>query len=121
MLFTWHTQNDGKVCPICQPLHEATWTFDTKLDRQFPRLLIHPVQGTVWDVDADEPRTHGDNSFNCRCWLSVEVDWSDIRSRILTKIKQVQLEHLALNEVWKGTGPVRVVREQGRFVTWQKR
>jgi hypothetical protein len=71
MTITWHTADDDRVCPICLPLDEYTWTYDTERDA-FPTYLHHPQLGIiVWDVQADEPRPHGHHRLNCRCTLEV--------------------------------------------------
>jgi len=119
MEITWQIKDDG-ACPICKPLDGATWTFDTETE-PFPRLLVHPVMGLVWDCDVNQPRTHGNAPHNCRCNLNFNFDFTEMTLKLREQIKHYQLVYQGINEFWQGRGAVRVVREQGRFVTWTRR
>jgi hypothetical protein len=86
MTITWHTADDDRVCPICLPLDEYTWTYDTERDA-LPTYLHHPQLGIiVWDVQADEPRPHGHHRLNCRCTLEVTFNVEEIYKAIHDKL-----------------------------------
>jgi len=99
MTITWHTHIDERTCPFCAPLDNHTWSFDTKT-QHFPELLHNPAGQVAWDLDMDEPRTHGVGSrrgpWNCRCWLTYSFDDQDIVDTIRGIISALELEEKQL-------------------------
>jgi hypothetical protein len=94
MTIKWNTQADDLVCPICRPLHHKEWIFETDKD-PFPKVLAHPLQGMVWDTLADHSLAHGSGSFNCRCFLTWEMNDVDLAKtvRAMTeKLRKVKVE-----------------------------
>jgi len=77
---TWQTQHDDRVCKICRILEGYTWVLRTGQD-PFPLVLIHPSLGPVWDINAGSA-AHGHKSFNCRCHLVPEFDFSDLLQKV---------------------------------------
>jgi hypothetical protein len=112
---TWHTAADERVCPICGPLDGHYWEIT-----EMPDTLSANGQ-VVWDTIADEPRTHGRDIYNCRCWLTWKegIDMSMIQERIAS-LRMRMLDLLGTVEQWTGMGTVRVLRSHGRFVAWRR-
>jgi len=72
--YTWHKHARPESCVKCNGLVGYSWTFENET----PTVLVHPQFGIVWDLIADQPRTHGSQPFNCRCWLTIDIDDSDL-------------------------------------------
>jgi hypothetical protein len=65
----WRTQKDESVCPICKELDGYTWSVD--IGEPFPKQLIHPVFGPVYD---NRPAVEGslvneEKGHICRCTI----------------------------------------------------
>ena len=73
--FTWNSVGDATSCIKCRGLHGYSWRFTDDM----PAVLVHPQFGVVYDVGMDEPRTHGNGVHGCRCWVTTEIDDSDIQ------------------------------------------
>lgn len=72
-VFRWRTAGDERVCPVCAPLNEREWTQQDL----FQPMLFDEVSGMpIWNLDADHSLAHGDEPYNCRCHLEVEVNVS---------------------------------------------
>jgi hypothetical protein len=109
LTLTWATSQDERVCPICFPLHGRVWTFDTAVE-PWPERLNADGQ-VVWDTVEDQPRTHGDHPYNCRCTLLWRFDLGDEKMRLLQMVGVV--------EEWSNGLTVLVARSaSGRFVAW---
>jgi hypothetical protein len=77
----WRTQEDSQVCPICKALGGYTWII--KAGEPFPKQLIHPIYGPVYD---NRPAAEGslvkeEHGHTCRCTLLHQFDVSDIFAR----------------------------------------
>jgi hypothetical protein len=78
---TWHSIPDKRRCKICEALEGYEWTFVDKL----PPLVEHPQFGIVWNVEADSSVAHefqGGLAIHCRCYLTTEIDDSDLQENL---------------------------------------
>jgi hypothetical protein len=83
---TWHTQNDGHVCPICKAIDGYTWTFENAV----PDSLIHPQYGEVWNTMlgslAHDHAGYGSRYrslfSNCRCRIEPRFQLADLAEKI---------------------------------------
>jgi hypothetical protein len=77
LIFQWHTTADERACIICRPIDGHLWRIPFTGTDAFPKTL--EFQGkTVWDLTLMQPRTHGAQSYNCRCWVTWILDWSEL-------------------------------------------
>jgi len=60
---TWYTNQDGRVCEICGPLHGQ----EVELDEPF----VHPVTGAEY---MKPPATHP----GCRCWITTTTALAEL-------------------------------------------
>ena len=74
-IFTWFSLSDA--CRKCRALNGRDF-HDQDL---FQEVLWDPVWGDLWDLNADHSLAHGREQHNCRCQLTVRVefDWSKWR------------------------------------------
>ena len=72
--YTWCKHARPESCVKCNTLEGYQWTFENET----PSALIHPQYGIVWDLIADLSRAHGAQPYNCRCWLNIDIDDSDL-------------------------------------------
>jgi len=70
----WNKHDRVESCRKCNALKGYTWTFMNEV----PTVLTHPEYGVVWDLRVDQSRAHGLQEHNCRCWLNITVDDSDV-------------------------------------------
>ncbi len=73
----WQTERDGKVCPICRPLHgKSVDLWDVVLQN-----LPGPGGGRAVDeiITNGGPPAHP----NCRCYLKTSAEPTAIRNRVL--------------------------------------
>jgi len=73
----WQTEKDGKVCPICRPLHgKSVDLWDVVLQN-----LPGPGGGRAVDeiIRNGGPPAHP----NCRCYLQTKAEPTAIRNRVL--------------------------------------
>ena len=60
-----------------------------------PRVLMHPQFGVVWDMVVDESRAHGlpvrRGRFNCRCWVTWEINDEDLQDDLLSLRRETEL------------------------------
>jgi hypothetical protein len=82
--YTWNTFADTRSCKKCLALAGYVWQFKDET----PQVLFHPQFGVVYDLAADEPRTHGQGIHNCRCRLLIYVDDSDLTADLDAAISQ---------------------------------
>jgi len=71
---TWYTYLDERTCNVCRPLDGYDWVFDTEKDT-WPRILLHPEKGGVWDTILDQPTTHGDGVWLVHNWPAPGNGW----------------------------------------------
>ena len=71
-IFTWFSHADA--CKKCLALNGRDF-HDQDL---FQEVLWDPIWGDLWDLNADHSLAHGRQQYNCRCQLTVRVefDWS---------------------------------------------
>ena len=69
----WQALSDA--CKKCAVLNGREWR-DQNL---YQNVLWDPVWGNLWDLDADHSLAHGVKQYNCRCQLTVRVefDWAN--------------------------------------------
>src|SRR5215510_3214262 len=59
LYYVWHTENDAKVCQICNELEGQRWRHDDQLDEVIPTPVL-------------------DTHPNCRCRLDIETEMEQI-------------------------------------------
>ena len=111
MTLTWLTVLDNRVCALCQPLHNHTWTFDTTHDA-FPTTL-YAGNRAVWDCVRDKSIIHP----NCRCHIVPSFDLATLADKLQGLLDRALDLHGHI-EYWS-TGQRLVLRRHGRFVTWR--
>ena len=118
MTVTWVTKDDLRVCPVCKPLHNNIWAYDTERDA-FPQQIYSPVvKKPVWDANRDISIAHvGFTDAECRCKLKVDFEIQNIDT-YLHRLRARALEMHGAVESWS-TGDRLVLRYQGRYVTWR--
>ena len=83
---TWHTLKDGhKICPICQDIDGAKWTFNDVV----PDSLVHPSHGEVWNVVTGSlaHEAKGIKTFSqCQCSIEPQFELKDL----LEKVKKLR-------------------------------
>jgi len=72
--YTWRKHARPNSCVKCNSLAGYSWTFENET----PTVLIHPQFGIVWDLIIDQSRAHGLQPYNCRCWLTIDINDSDL-------------------------------------------
>ena len=119
MTIMWVTKEDLRVCPVCKPLHNNIWAFDTEHDA-FPQQIYSPVaKKHVWDATRDISIAHvGFTNAGCRCKLKVDFEIQNIATR-LHRLRARALEMHGVTESWS-TGQRLVLRHEGRFISWRK-
>jgi hypothetical protein len=87
MTITWVTALDDLVCPVCKPLHNHTWTFNTH-EHPFPNTLTSPVTRLpVWDCIRDKSLSHlqlinRGEGIKCRCTVKASFNVSNITAKL---------------------------------------
>lgn len=74
----------GDACPKCRSLHG----YDFGDQDIFNERLFSRIWGDVWDFDADHSLAHGAQQYNCRCQLTVRVEFDWNRWRELQEMRQ---------------------------------
>jgi hypothetical protein len=72
----WRTQKDTQVCPVCNALEGYTWI--TEAGDIYPKKLIHPVYGPVYDTRpaAKCSLVNEEKGHICRCSLEHQLELS---------------------------------------------
>lgn len=78
--YLWHKHVRVGSCVKCNALEGYSWTFENET----PTVLIHPQFGVVWDLVVDQTRAHGAQEYNCKCWLTIDIDDSDLTADLAT-------------------------------------
>jgi len=72
----WRTKKDSQVCPKCRALEGYAWTL--KIGDVYPKKLIHPVYGEVYDnrPAAECSLIKEEKGCICRCTIEHRIDLS---------------------------------------------
>jgi hypothetical protein len=71
-IFMWNSLSDA--CPTCASLNGQ----DFRDQDIYQEVLWSPIWGNIWNLNADHSMAHGGAQHNCRCQLTVRVefDWN---------------------------------------------
>lgn len=103
---TWHTKNDGAVCPICKAINGFVFGPYTDI----PDTLIHPVFGEVWNTmlgslahehQFTTPAAKGGTTStgkyglisNCRCGIEPKFQLQDLAELVRKKRDEIAAEY----------------------------
>jgi len=89
---------DNVTCKICAALNGYTWFFDVggdygtsvqTVEGSIRSFLVHPEFGVVWEISIGS-KAHGHQRYNCRCFVTSEIDVSDLRKRVELFLHQLK-------------------------------
>ncbi|MGA3289737.1 MAG: hypothetical protein ABSD42_05815 [Candidatus Bathyarchaeia archaeon] len=85
--FIWHAL--GTACKQCSALNGRIW----ENQDVFQSTLWDMFYGNIWDLNANQPLTHGGTGIHCCCQLEVQAhcDWSKIKE--LNQLSEVLNMH----------------------------
>ena len=83
-IFMWISHLDVKACKKCRALHGQEFR-DQDI---YQETLWSAIYGDVWDLNADHSLAHGRAQHNCRCQVTVRVEFDWDKWRVLQDIKE---------------------------------
>ena len=74
-IFMWISHLDESACKKCRALNGQEFR-DQDI---YQETLWSAIYGDVWDLNADHSLAHGRSPHNCRCQVTVRVefDWAN--------------------------------------------
>lgn len=100
LTITWHAVIDNRTCPTCKALDGHQWVFEAGKD-QFDGTLR--VLGWVaWDL-AQGSKAHGHQTYNCRCWITYEIDLEDVLAKCIY-LRELAQAYSEPYIPWRGGG-----------------
>jgi len=83
-IFTWHSMIDSYSCAKCVALNGREY----REQDLFAPVLVDPEFGPIWDLNADHSLAHGRTKYNCRCQLTVRVEFDWSKWEVLQEIQE---------------------------------
>ena len=105
-IFTWFSHLDAKACSKCRSLNRRDYR-DQNIHQE---VLWDPWYGNIWDLDADHSLAHGVKQYNCRCQLTVRVEFDWSKWRALQELRETISRYGKPRAVYRE-------RETGRFIS----